>query len=32
MHFLSDVLAGGVIGSVLGFVSFHLAVALFPGF
>ena len=32
MHFLSDVIAGALIGSVLGFVSFHLYVALFPAF
>jgi membrane-associated phospholipid phosphatase len=32
MHFLSDVIAGGIIGSILGFVSFHLYVAMFPSF
>ena len=28
MHFLSDVLAGSVIGAALGFISFHIFVAL----
>jgi undecaprenyl-diphosphatase len=32
MHFLSDVIAGSIIGSILGFVSFHLYVAMFPAF
>ncbi len=29
MHFLSDVIAGSIIGLILGFVSFHLYFAMF---